>query len=81
MPSYAHLRVLMIWLTLDARKCFDLNGIQTTDVVLMQELSHEDETMKLADLLGRLPRETQRIIFNLVSSCGPSGLLELTSSR
>ncbi|MFN4986987.1 MAG: hypothetical protein ACK5FO_01790 [Burkholderiales bacterium] len=27
MPSYPHLRALMIWLTLDARKCFDLDCI------------------------------------------------------
>ena len=72
---------ITIWLTLDARKCFDLDSIQKTDVAPMQELSHGDETIRLADLLSRLPRETQRIMFNLASSCSPSGILEPTSSR
>ena len=67
MPSYIHLKVLIVWLTLDIRRCFDLDGVAPTEKDLAPKILYREQTMRLAELLNKLPIETQRIVFNFVS--------------
>ncbi len=67
MPSYIHLKVLIIWLTLDIRRCFDLDDIEPTEKDRAPKILYREQTMRLAELLSKLPIETQRIVFNFVS--------------
>ncbi len=67
MTSYIHLKVLIVWLTLDIRRCFDLDGVAPTEKDLAPKILYSEQTMRLAELLNKLPIETQRIVFNFVS--------------
>jgi len=67
MPSYIHLKVLIVWLTLDIRRCFDLDDVELTGEDLAPKIVCGEETMRFAELLNKLPIDTQRIVFNFVS--------------
>ena len=67
MPSYIHLKVLIVWLTLDIRRCFDLDDVAPTKKDWAPKIPYGEQTMRLAELLNKMPIETQRMIFNLAS--------------
>ena len=67
MPSYTHLKALIVWLALDIRRCFDLDEVKPTERDLASKIPYGEQTMRLAELLNKMPIETQRMIFNLAS--------------
>jgi hypothetical protein len=67
MPSYTQLRVLILWLNLDIRRCFDIEGARYTGAGLQPEISQSGNTTKLVEHLARLPIETQQLMIELLS--------------
>ena len=67
MPSYTQLRVLILWLNLDIRKCFDIEDARYTGAGLQPGIFQSGNTTKLLEHLVRLPIETQQLMIELLS--------------
>ena len=67
MPSYTQLRVLILWLNLDIRKCFAIEGAGYAGAGLPSEVSQTGNATKLAEHLAGLPIETQKLMIKLLS--------------
>jgi len=68
MPTYSHLQVLAVWLSLDINKLVADHGSVNLYQSQTQESRYAEETIRLAELLSSLPSETQTLLLNLVST-------------
>ena len=72
MPSYLHLKVLIVWLKLDIMKCLDLADVRLSDASLESDIFYADETIRITEILNKLPFKTLETVLGLVSSRRPS---------
>jgi len=72
MPSYLHLRMLIVWLKLDIMKCLDLADVRLSDASLESDIFYADETIRITEILNKLPFKTLETVLGLVSSRRPS---------
>ena len=68
MPSYQHLFTLSTWLALDINQVVASVNAQSTGAATSQKVEFSEDTMRLAELLSSLPRDTQSLLFKLVSN-------------
>ena len=68
MPSYQHLFALQTWLAFDINQMAAGANAQSTEAAPSQKVEYSEDTIRLAELLGSLPSDTQSLLFNLVSN-------------